>query len=612
MRVGRTGISGSPAAARWVAALGALLYAALPWLLEQLASPPQALRATTAAFGETVDRGRQRERTLPHRWRGECPACRTVWYRFEYTLPDPPREGWVVYLPVVGQNAAVYLNGRLLGQGGRFTDPAARLGSQPLWVPAPSALWLPGANELYVLVKSDRARFGLMPAPAIGPESALQGSWLLRHALTVTLPQVLATAATMLALVMGVLAWHRRAERDYAALAAVALAFGVQLFSAQVIEPPVALALWDTWLALCAAVVALSVCILALCLTGSGLVARRASVGVAALLALPAAALAAWLEPTGLAADAVQWLAHIALALAGVWLAADGARRGDARLLWPGVVLVVTALADLTRPTWSTEALPMFPWALAALLGTGGWLLLVRFVETLNAAEVLNIDLDALVRSRTAELQAQFERVRELERREAIAAERERLMRDMHDGVGGHLVSMLAMIEADRRRPGELATVVRDALEDMRLMIDSLEPVDDDLNAVLAMFRDRLAPRLRAAQVELHWDVELLPAVPGLTPARVLHVLRMLQEAVTNALRHGRACTLWIAAAAGSDGVRIEVRDDGCGFDPRSVAGGRGLRNQQRRAAEIGAALAIDSAAGCGTTVRIVIPAAPA
>ncbi|MBL8343307.1 MAG: hypothetical protein JNL30_17705 [Rubrivivax sp.] len=47
------------------------------------------------------------------------------------------------------------------------------------------------------------------------------------------------------------------------------------------------------------------------------------------------------------------------------------------------------------------------------------------------------------MRERTAALQAQFERVRELERRETLAAERERLMRDMHDGVGGHLVSML-------------------------------------------------------------------------------------------------------------------------------------------------------------------------
>ena len=231
--------------------------------------------------------------------------------------------------------------------------------------------------------------------------------------------------------------------------------------------------------------------------------------------------------------------------------------------------------------------------------------MLARFVDTLNAAELLNVDLEALVQERTAELQAQFQRVRELERREAIATERERLMRDMHDGVGGHLVSMLAMIEADRRRPGELADVVREALDDMRLMIDSLEPVDDDLNAVLAIFRDRLAPRLRASGVTLHWDVELLPPLAALTPARVLHLLRILQEAVTNALRHGQAGTLWIGAAASGGEVHIVVRDDGSGFDPGEAFGGRGLKNMRRRAAECEVALDIASQPGAGTSVTL-------
>jgi hypothetical protein len=166
------------------------------------------------------------------------------------------------------------------------------------------------------------------------------------------------------------------------------------------------------------------------------------------------------------------------------------------------------------------------------------------------------------------------------------------------------------MIEADRRRPGELAVLVREALDDVRLMIDSLDPVDDDLNAVLAMFRDRLVPRLQRANVELRWDVQPLPAVPGLTPARVLHVLRMLQEAVTNALRHGRARTLAIGARAQEGRVAIEVRDDGIGFDARNAGSGRGLKNLQRRAAELGAELVIDSAPGRGTAVTVELPGA--
>jgi signal transduction histidine kinase len=590
----------------WGALLLALAFAGVPFALEWMAEPPAALRVTSAEFGETMDSEAMRERSLPHRWVADCASCRTVWYRFRLQRAEPPREAHAVYLPAVGQNVAVYLNGRLLGQGGRFADPVARLGRRPLWVPAPSALWLPGENLLYVLVKAETARAGLMPAPLIGAESALVNAWRLRETLAVAVPQVLATAAVMLALVMGVLAYYRRRDRSYLAVATAAAAFSAFAFSTLVVEPPFDSRLWDAWLVLCGGALALAVGWLATTLAGAGRFSRLI-VATLAVFAV-AAPLAVWLAPGAALADGALRLVPIGLALVGLWLAMSGRRLGDGRLLWPGAVVAVLLSADLARSAALPEAIPALPWAMSALLGAMGWLAVVRFVETLNAAELLNVDLEALVRERTAELQAQFERVRELERREAIAAERERLMRDMHDGVGGHLVSMLAMIEADRRRPGELATVVRDALDDMRLMIDSLDPVDDDLNAVLAMFHDRLAPRLRASNVELHWNVELLPAVPGLTPARVLHVLRILQEAVTNALRHGRARTLWISASSGEEGVTIRVRDDGRGFEPGAAGGGRGLRNLQRRAAEIGAVLAIDSAPGRGATVAVTLP----
>lgn len=630
-----------------LAALAVLALVGLPLLLEQAAAPPLHLRVAEAAAGETVDDDRLRATPLPHLWRDGCGDCSTQWYRVDRPLAELPREAQAVYLPLVGDNAAIYLNGRLLGQGGRFADPVARLGTRPLWVQAPAALWQQGENRLYVLLKADRARFGRMPAPAIGAESDLVGAWRLRHALAVTLPQVAATAAAMLALMMGVLAWYRRSELGHMALSLAAGLFSADAFARLVVEPPMPGPAWDAVLALLRLALAASIGTLAWRLTvaqaderagdaplrlrpGSrSLGAAALGLGVCAVVA--AAAVGAALEPSGFGLETVEGLARLTLAAAGTVLLLRGWRadeqHGAAPVAGIGAALAAAALVDVLRlpslawssaawwaiwpagPAAAAEALPLAPWALAALLGVAAWWLLVRFVETLNAAELLNIDLEALVRERTAALEAQFERVRELQRGEAIAAERERLMRDMHDGVGGHLVSMLAMIEADRCRPGELAQVVREALDDMRLMIDSLEPVDDDLNAVLAMFHDRLAPRLRAAGVTLHWQVDLLPQVGGLTPARVLHLLRMLQEGVTNAMRHGRARTLWIGATVGDGvGVRIEVRDDGAGFDPQGVEGGRGLKNLARRAREIGAELSIRSAPGAGASVVVMWP----
>ncbi len=578
--------------------------AALPWALDRLVGAPDALRLGSALFAETIDDERARARTLPHRWRTDCAECRTAWYRFDVEREDLPADSQAVLVPAQGDNVAVYLNGRLIGQGGRFADPVARLGPRPLFASAPAALWNPGSNRVYVLVKAGRAGQGFLPTVALGPEAALERSMRLRDLFAVALPQVLATAAAMLGLTMGAMWFYRRRESDYAILAVASLAWAAYAFSSMLVETPLHAALRDAWLAAMAAVAAAALWVLTARLRGRP--GRSLSAGA---FAAGLGAFAAIAERSGDGADLVSALALGAFAIAGLQLA--WASRARAPLLTGGgAAVAAAALHDLpgTMRLLAPDALPALPLAMPLLLGLAGWLLLLRFVETLNAVELLNIDLETLVQARTAELQSQYERVRALERQQTVAAERERLMRDMHDGVGGHLVSMLAMLEAGHRQPGELATAVRDALDDMRLMIDSLEPVDDDLNAVLGMWRDRLAPRLRAAQVDLHWDVELLPTVRGLTPARVLHVLRMLQEAVTNAIRHGRARTLWIGAADTPDGVRIEVRDDGGGFDPQAVAAGRGLANLRRRAAEVGAALGIESAPGRGATVSLLVP----
>ncbi len=618
----------TPAARRAAVLAAALLLGALALLLERLALPPPGLRLAEARFGETVDDERQGPRRMPHRWADDCPRCRTVWYRFTIDRGASPREAQTVWLPAAGGNAALYLDGRLLAQGGRFSEPVARLGTRSLAATLPPAALGGGPHRLDVLLKVERPRSGFVTAPALGDESDLAWPLRLREAWGRTLPQLLTLAAAMLGLMMGVIGFYRRRETAFAGLAGAALLVALQQASTLITEPPLAAPAWDAWLV--ASAIGAAAAVGALVLQGSGAPAwpspRRwpwagraivPTIGATATGAIAVvvggvvaalAGLAAAFDDQGGATIVGLRLAQALLVAAGVrtlrraWTSADGAgmAAGAALLIGPG--------ADLLRSFGAPGALPLQPLALAVVLGLAGWQRLLHFIETLNTLEILNIDLEALVRQRTDELQTQFERVRELERRQTIATERERLMRDMHDGVGGHLVSLLAMIETGRRAPAELATAVRDALDDMRLMIDSLEPVDDDLNAVLAMWHDRLGPRLRQMEVQLHWDVELLPAVPGLTPARVLHVLRILQEAVTNAVRHGHARTLWLTAEPGDEAVTLSLRDDGSGFDAEATHGGRGLKNMQRRAAEVGAALALDSAPDRGTTVMLALP----
>jgi signal transduction histidine kinase len=600
---------------RIVALAVGLAAALIAWVLDGLQPGAAARRLDSAHFSEVVDDALARRVDLPHRWAADCAQCTAVWYRFDIVLPEPPREAQAIYLPALGDNAAVYLNGRLIGQSGRFTTPVARFDRRPFLVSAPTPLWNPGRDRLFVLVKTETPRRGFLPVAYLAAEDAMTSAFQLRTLLRVTLLQVAAAATAMLGLVMILLGVNRRRESAYGWFAAACLAWAAFQVAGLQVVPPLAAPAWDGLLSvlfmLAAALLLVAVRRLVSIAPSRG--ERWLALAPLAALGATAAAAAAALQPAGIAAEVGNGGALLLL-LGAAFVLLRCASRASGKAFWlqaAGVVLATLAAHDLIGVfgLFAPQRGDLVAFGLLPLIVVAGSTLLSRFVDTLNAAELLNVDLEALVRVKTRELEAQFERVRQLERAQVIAGERERLMRDMHDGVGGSLVSLLAMIENNRSKPPDLAAAVRSALDDLRLMIDSLEPVDDDLNAVLAMLRDRLAPRLRAAGVELRGELDDLPTIAQLSPARVLNLLRLLQEAVTNALKHGAARTITLTASAdttsAAETVRIEIHDDGRGFDPKLAPAGRGLKNMARRAAEAGATFQLSSAPGSGTRVTV-------
>jgi signal transduction histidine kinase len=238
----------------------------------------------------------------------------------------------------------------------------------------------------------------------------------------------------------------------------------------------------------------------------------------------------------------------------------------------------------------------------------------------LDQARTLNAELEQRVGEKHRELDASYARTALLERDRAITSERERMMRDMHDGTGGQLVSALAMVESGDVPRDEIAEALREALADLRLVIDSLEPGEPDLLALLAHARARLEPRLERHGLHFAWEVEDVPTPERFGPEQSLHVMRVFQEAATNALKHAKATTIAVRTgtardAAGRACAYVEVADDGGGFGAPAPAGaavpGRGLRNMRRRAEELGGTLTVQSTE-CGTAVRLMIPLATA
>ena len=134
-----------------------------------------------------------------------------------------------------------------------------------------------------------------------------------------------------------------------------------------------------------------------------------------------------------------------------------------------------------------------------------------------------------------------------LRRERLLSLERERIMREMRDGVGGHLVRTLSMLDGRGASREELAEQLREALADMRLVIDSLTRARRSRHAA-GHVRTRLERILARQNVELVWRTEALLPLPHLGAENSLHVLRIVQEAVTNVLRHAKATRLTLSA----------------------------------------------------------------
>lgn len=194
----------------------------------------------------------------------------------------------------------------------------------------------------------------------------------------------------------------------------------------------------------------------------------------------------------------------------------------------------------------------------------------------------------------------------------AVEHERRRIARDIHDGLAQDLAFIAARMRALEGNPAAparldlLATAADRALEHSRTAIAALtRPLDEPLDAALARNANELAER--------HGGYADLRLEPGIVVAATTResLVRIVREAVTNAMRHGRARRV-VVALSQDRVLRLSIGDDGCGFDVAGRAAypdaGFGLLSMEERAAALGGSLAIRSAPGSGTAVEVVLP----
>jgi signal transduction histidine kinase len=224
------------------------------------------------------------------------------------------------------------------------------------------------------------------------------------------------------------------------------------------------------------------------------------------------------------------------------------------------------------------------------LLGVG-LVLLRRFVTAADTVERARGELEVRIAEKTLALECNLVRLKDMEREWALSTERERIMRDVHDGVGGQLVQALSIV-ANRPELRPLEDPLRTCLDELRLIIDSMEPAEGDLASVLGTLRTRMSRRLIAAGVHIHWQVEELPVLTEFGPQKVLQVTRIVQEAIVNALQQHQAKNITVRAQPGPQysvaglepKIVIEIVADGHAL--RAADDGNAVSNNMRRRAE--------------------------
>jgi signal transduction histidine kinase len=220
-------------------------------------------------------------------------------------------------------------------------------------------------------------------------------------------------------------------------------------------------------------------------------------------------------------------------------------------------------------------------------------------MRALNHAETSNEVLEARVREKSRELEHSYALLRESERASARAQERARLNREIHDGLGAQLITALRGVERDALSKDQVVQTLQEGLDELRLLMDSSD-LGRSLHGALVAWRNRWDARLQAIGLQLHWSVADDLDALELGSDATLQIMRVLQESVTNTLKHASArnISIWAWREAGAvDALRLEIQDDGKGLPEQpAAASGRGLRHMAQRAEKLGARLVVANA----------------
>jgi signal transduction histidine kinase len=549
--------------------------------------------------------------TLPHR--SARPAWQEMtgyWYRLRFDAQNVEEPLWLLF-PKLRSGGTIYLNGLMIGKISEADLQTQRRWFRPyMFVVPPFALRAAG-NEILVhfAIREPLTSFGEV---LFGPEQQIRSM----HDRLMFWENSVTEVASILCLIVGsltLLIWaRRRQEALYGMFSVSALFWGIRTIVFRM--PEVAMDHWVAWRFLYYFTTAgFIVCISLFMLRFSQSVKPRLErflfvywLGGCALflvLGMPARrAMDAWWT--------LGFLPFTIYAVLVLFLFARRSRNASAIAMLAAVGLaLMLALHDFAvqHGLFGLDEFYLLHLGIPAFLLVMALVLLERFLQTLALADSMQHHLAARLVERECELLESHERLRKLERLDATAEERQRIMQNLHDGVGSQLITSLMLVKGGGANQADMVRLLQECIDEMRMALDSLSADSDDLLPVLGGFRSRITRRLGTLGLQFAWVNENLPETVPVSPQASLQVLRILQEALANILKHAQAERATVTVGTEAGALTIAVSDDGVGVGTSTASSGHGLENMRHRARSLGGSLHIAADAD-GTTVRLSVP----
>jgi len=276
------------------------------------------------------------------------------------------------------------------------------------------------------------------------------------------------------------------------------------------------------------------------------------------------------------------------------------------------VAQVAPATHDLL---WTLGFVPFasilwFPLSFPVLLVVMALLLADDVAVTKGALREANTDLERKIALARTELDALYEKKRQADAEAVTVEERHRLMRDMHDGVGTHLSLLLTSLKGGSLSHKDVTDGVQSSLDELRLLIDARSSSTQTMVDALANLRHRLEGRLAPLGITTKWEVGDGAEALQLSAEATLHVLRIVQECINNAVRHGGASEITLQVGMQGGNGFVAVKDNGCGVAQAQAAtrgNGQGLKSIAARARSIGGSFAL-TREGAATVAKLAFP----